>query len=119
LQIAHNEEHGITPTTIRKAVRDMRPGAPERDYLAVSPASRADDADEREPSDPAELWESLRAAMLAAAEALEFEKAAELRDRLVAIGGKDAAGGAGAARTPSGARRPRGPGRRPRSGRRR
>jgi excinuclease ABC subunit B len=86
-QVAFNEAHGITPQTVQKAIRDLRPGAPERDYLAV-PGPAVDEAgDDLEGGDPSALVERLRAEMLAAAEALEFERAAELRDRLLAIQG--------------------------------
>jgi excinuclease ABC subunit B len=80
LQTAYNEEHGITPQTVKKAIRDLRPGAPERDYLAVPGGAAEGQADEVD--DPTVLVERLRGEMAAAAEALEFERAAELRDRI-------------------------------------
>ena len=89
-QIAFNKAHGITPQTIRKAIHDLRPGAPERDYLAVpGPAPAADDDLLDPEGDIDELIEQLRAQMLAAAEALEFERAAELRDKLHALLGDE------------------------------
>jgi excinuclease ABC subunit B len=85
-QIAFNLEHGITPQTIKKAIRDMRPGAPERDYLAV-PGKGGAESLELEALELDEKIERLRAEMLAAAEALEFERAAELRDRMLELQG--------------------------------
>ena len=87
-QIAFNEEHGITPQTIRKAIRDMRPGAPERDYLAIPGNPSLEDADLADFENEEALIEQLRGEMLAAAEALEFERAAEIRDRLLDIQGE-------------------------------
>jgi excinuclease ABC subunit B len=111
-QRAYNEEHGITPQTIRKAVRDLRPGAPERDYLAVPGPGGAGDLDADAEGDVAARVDALRAEMLAAAEALEFERAAELRDRLLALRGdsgpvtatRDRRGGAGGGGQRRGAR---------------
>ncbi|MBR0463424.1 MAG: excinuclease ABC subunit UvrB [Clostridia bacterium] len=83
IQQAYNEEHGIEPKSVSTAVREL---------LAVSrPAaesgSRADDSfmDEAERlTTIARLEES----MLDAAEHLDFEKAAKLRDRLLALRGE-------------------------------
>jgi excinuclease ABC subunit B len=87
-QIAYNEEHGITPQTIIKAIRDMRPGAPERDYLAVPGKPRAALEAEDGEVDVDAMIDALRAEMLTAAEALEFERAAEIRDRILALEGE-------------------------------
>ena len=82
-QLAYNEAHGITPTTILKAIVDFSPSSGNRDYAAVGrgPVSRADDASPRQ-EDVLELVLALREEMHAAAENLEFEKAARVRDRL-------------------------------------
>ena len=77
-QQAYNAEHDITPQTIRKAVGEIGPGAATADY---APVSRRPDA-ESLAEDPEALIESIREEMLVAAAALEFERAAELRDRL-------------------------------------
>jgi excinuclease ABC subunit B len=87
-QIAYNEEHGIVPQTVQKAIRDLRPGAPVRDYMSVPGG-----AGEEQSDDEALTLDELRAAMLAAAEALEFERAAELRDQLQALQGQAEGGG--------------------------
>jgi len=80
-QEAYNTEHGITPQTIRKAVGEVGPGAATADY---APVSRRPDADALA-EDPEALIESIREEMLVAAAALEFERAAELRDRLAEV----------------------------------
>ncbi len=79
-QIEYNDEHGITPQTVRKAVLEMDPSTGAGDYVVI-PILRAGE----EPSDPSDIparIEELKSEMLLAAEELEFEKAAELRDRI-------------------------------------
>ncbi|MDD4891675.1 MAG: excinuclease ABC subunit UvrB [Phycisphaerae bacterium] len=80
LQIAYNTEHGITPKTIVKAIRTGL----ERELEAERIAREAISADERE-YERGELIALLEAEMLAAAEELEFEKAARLRDRIAEL----------------------------------
>jgi excinuclease ABC subunit B len=79
LQAAYNTEHGITPETVKRAVLDMDPSSGGGDWVAV-PRGR-DVADDETKSLP-ERMDELRSEMLLAAEQLEFEKAAELRDRI-------------------------------------
>ena len=86
IQIAHNEEHGITPESIKKDVVDII----ERDYLAENPEiSIAADytASYRTNSLPAlkKLRDEMREDMLTAAENLEFEKAAAIRDSMADV----------------------------------
>ncbi|MDJ0765518.1 MAG: excinuclease ABC subunit UvrB [Myxococcota bacterium] len=78
-QAAYNEEHGITPATITKSIDEFGPGAPTSDYVTVSRSISADD------EDPTETIEALREEMLMAAAALEFERAAQLRDEIKAL----------------------------------
>jgi excinuclease ABC subunit B len=88
IQQAYNEEHGITPRTVTKRISSLRESIWEKDYVTV-PA--ADSAAEREGIPAHELprrIEMLRAEMRAAAKALEFERAAELRDRIQALEGE-------------------------------
>ncbi|MES1944039.1 excinuclease ABC subunit B [Salinisphaera sp. PC39] len=84
-QLAHNEAHGITPQTIRKAVADvMRYGyeeytAEERERkVAEDTAGYA----RMSPSKLAKEIERLEKEMFKAAENLEFEDAARLRDKI-------------------------------------
>ena len=79
-QIDYNEARGITPQTVRKAVLEMDPSTGGSDYVVI-PVLRKGEA----PADPADIGariEELRSEMLLAAEELEFEKAAELRDQV-------------------------------------
>ncbi len=88
-QSAYNEEHHITPKTIRKSVLEMDPSSGAGDYVVI-PVLRKGET----PADPADIparIEELRSEMLLAAEELEFEKAAELRDQVEALRAKLAA----------------------------
>jgi excinuclease ABC subunit B len=77
IQQQYNEEHGITPATIVKAIRMGL----ESELSARRTAREAAHLSE-EQFDQQELLAMLEAEMLQAAEALEFERAAELRDRI-------------------------------------
>ncbi len=82
IQRAYNEEHGITPTTIVKRISSLRESIWERDYVTV-PARGDSDAEPRVPAhELPELIDSLSREMREAAKALDFERAAVLRDRL-------------------------------------
>ena len=77
LQEQFNLEHGLTPESIRKAIPDIRRSIYEADYYTV-PAGDATGSEETTPEDLAQLHEE----MVFAAERLDFERAAELRDRI-------------------------------------
>jgi len=77
IQLAHNAEHGITPETIRKEIKQglaeelrARKRAQETVHLSETEYDRT------------ELLAEMEKEMFAAAEALEFEKAAKLRDQI-------------------------------------
>ncbi len=77
-QSAFNEEHDITPTTVKRGVRDtVAESYAERDYVELATAED-DTTDE-----PLHLMRArLEREMLAAAKELRFEDAAKLRDML-------------------------------------
>jgi len=83
LQEAYNRAHGITPQTVKKAVFDMDPSLGASDYVAV-PILRRGEGD-LDPNKLPERIEELRSAMLLAAESLEFEKAARIRDQIAEL----------------------------------
>ena len=72
LQQKFNEEHGIIPHTVQKSVRRALEG--------MSPAEETDE--KPSPQKISQMLADLRDEMLLAAESLEFERAAELRDRI-------------------------------------
>ena len=71
MQDKYNKEHGIVPQTVRKEIREI--------IESLKPA-KEDTSSENIDYDT--MIENLTDEMLAAAEMLEFEKAAELRDRI-------------------------------------
>ncbi|BBW97590.1 excinuclease ABC subunit UvrB [Geobacillus icigianus] len=79
IQEAYNQEHGIVPRTVKKEIRDViraTYAAEETEtYEAKAPAKMT--KQERE-----ELIRTLEAEMKAAAKALDFERAAQLRDAI-------------------------------------
>ena len=78
MQEEYNRVHGITPETIRKAIRtgiESECAAQAQSLSAIGRTGEAEYITE-------EYLEELHAEMLAAAEALEFERAAALRDRI-------------------------------------
>ena len=81
LQIAYNELHGITPTTIRKAIHR---GITE-DIEARQVEQAAVGITDEQQYVTQEFVSELEAEMLAAAEDLQFERAAELRDRVLQL----------------------------------
>jgi excinuclease ABC subunit B len=88
-QEEYNTEHGIVPQTVVRAVMSVNPAAGTTDYYAVpkikpDQATRGNGSDE----DVFERIEALRQEMFAAAENLEFEKAARLRDELKRLEGR-------------------------------
>ena len=84
LQAAYNAEHGITPETIRSSIRELLQTVYERDYYTVeveAPARETFDS----PADLERRIAELDAQMKDAARRLDFEHAAELRDRVRAL----------------------------------
>lgn len=80
IQEAYNQQHGITPQSVQNAVRSL---IEITDKAEADPRSRAMDEDER-----AMLMQQLEDQMLDAANSLDFEKAAKLRDQLFELKGK-------------------------------
>lgn len=84
IQKAYNDEHGITPTTIKKKISSLHDSIWEQDYVTVPRAE-----EKAEPGIPRHeipmLIEQLRSEMRDAARELDFERAAELRDRVKAL----------------------------------
>ena len=81
IQSKYNKKHGITPESIRKGLSSPLVKVYEADYTTV-PIVSEDSADYIATRDLPKLIEQTRREMKAAAAALEFEQAAELRDRV-------------------------------------
>ena len=82
LQIAYNEKHGVTPTTIRKRIHAVieatKVAEQKADYLT-------DDYGKMSKKEKQSLIQRLEAEMKEAAKSLQFERAAELRDALLEL----------------------------------
>jgi excinuclease ABC subunit B len=88
VQIAYNAEHGITPETIRRAILDINPASGQRDYYSVAriPTGAARPIGAApQPVSIIDQIESLRQEMFTAAENLQFETAARLRDEIARL----------------------------------
>ncbi|MFH1436110.1 MAG: excinuclease ABC subunit UvrB [Pseudomonadota bacterium] len=113
IQTKYNKKHNITPQTIQKAIRDLRPGSPTSDYLDLAPGDDTGELDEMEAAELGQKIDVLRARMLRAAENLDFERAAQLRDLVQSLSGKMAgdeasiAGPGPVRKTRGGRKRPR------------
>lgn len=83
IQIAYNEEHGITPQTIRKRIRDVieatKVAESQSDYLTDAAKSKMSKRDREA------LIKRLESEMKEAAKNLQFERAAELRDAVLEL----------------------------------
>jgi excinuclease ABC subunit B len=97
LQEKYNKDHGIVPATVIRAVMNINPAAGTTDYVEVPKLPKngkgAGKGASRE-VDLAEQMRALRAEMFSAAENLDFERAARMRDELKkmeALAGKDGA----------------------------
>jgi excinuclease ABC subunit B len=83
VQVAYNIEHGITPETIKRAILDINPASGQTDYYAVPRVTSTKPRRAHEPEvSVVDRIEEVRQQMFAAAENLEFETAARLRDEL-------------------------------------
>ncbi len=80
IQAKYNEEHGITPRTIQKRIATLQDSIWEADYSA--PAVPVPRGEAIAPEEIQAEIKALRGQMRSAAQDLDFEKAAALRDRI-------------------------------------
>jgi len=81
IQEEHNKRHKITPQSVKKSVRNILASIYEADYFTVPAVS--DIKEEYVPvKDIPQMIQKLKKEMKEAASRLEFERAAELRDRI-------------------------------------
>jgi excinuclease ABC subunit B len=110
IQSAYNKKHGITPQSVRKAIASPLVKIYEADYVEV-PVVAEENEEYLSPQQLATHIEQAKQEMRQAAAALEFERAAELRDRLQrleqrALGIKAEAGAVMPTARPSGDTKP-------------
>lgn len=86
IQMRYNKKHGITPQTIKKSLEDITDGLTKLEPKTVKKAKEFQELGE---SDLAVIILELKEQMRDAAEKLEFEKAAELRDLIRELEGAD------------------------------
>jgi len=82
LQAAYNRDHGITPESIVKAIDEVLGSVYEADYLKVPIEAEGGEEAAKSPAEIEAEVARLQAEMRAAADALRFEEAAALRDRI-------------------------------------
>jgi excinuclease ABC subunit B len=88
VQEAYNRQHGITPESIKKSIHEVLRSVYERDYYTVEVVTEPEGAYES-PEAREERTRALETEMKEAARRLDFERAAELRDRIKALRKKD------------------------------
>ena len=82
IQMAYNEEHGITPTTIQKSVRDLISISKK---VAATELQMDKDPESMSEKELLKLIADVTKQMKKAAAELNFEAAAELRDKLIEL----------------------------------
>ena len=87
IQIAYNAEHGITPATVKKEIRDIAESLRTEHQKTVAGLLELDQRLYEE--DPTAFLKEKRQQMADAVEALDFETAAILRDEIYALEGKE------------------------------
>src|SRR6188472_1099784 len=82
IQVAYNEEHGITPETIVKGISDITEFLMAEGKVPKSRRRKRDRQIDMQPAEIEQMIVDLEEEMLAAAEELRFEYAARLRDEI-------------------------------------
>ncbi len=88
IQAEYNQTHGITPESIKKGIPMLEYATSEMDYLQLDLAAEPVATYERQ-EDTEQSIQRLETEMKAAAKELEFERAADLRNRIRALKMKD------------------------------
>jgi excinuclease ABC subunit B len=104
-QRAYNEKHGIVPQTVVRAIMNINPASGTIDYFNVPKLAKGERPQTAVAGAPdiQERIAAMRLEMFAAAEELQFEKAARMRDelkKLEAIAGREPTAAGGAALDP-------------------
>ena len=80
-QVEYNLKNGITPESVKKGIKGIITSVYESDYVTI-PKAKESDLDYIPLKEIAAIIKSLKKEMRSASASLEFEKAAELRDRI-------------------------------------
>jgi excinuclease ABC subunit B len=88
IQGAYNRRHGITPETVKKAIPDILASIYEADYVTVPTVAEKQD-EYVSVFEISKLVSRLKKEMREAASKLNFEKAAETRDRIKSLEEKE------------------------------
>ncbi len=86
IQMDYNEAHGITPVSIKKSIQDS---LVDLDKFSIVPVVQEEEEEYLSEGSIIDLAARLEKQMHAAAKALEFERAAQLRDRIKGLREKD------------------------------
>ena len=92
IQEAYNKEHGIVPATVVRAVMNINPASGTTDYFEIPKVPKSGKIPKSGEIDISEQIRAMRTEMFTAAETLDFERAARLRDelkRMESLAGKD------------------------------
>jgi excinuclease ABC subunit B len=105
VQRAYNEQHGIIPQTVVRAIMNINPASGTIDYFNVPKLAKGERPQTAVAGAPdiQERIAAMRLEMFAAAEELQFEKAARMRDelkKLEALAGRESGAAGGAALDP-------------------
>src|SRR5947208_24566 len=84
IQLTYNEQHNITPQSILKPIDMSLVAVAEGDYVTV-PIEAEEDTDRMTPEQREKFATELEQRMREAAKKFEFEKAAQLRDRIKSL----------------------------------
>ncbi|MSO42424.1 MAG: excinuclease ABC subunit UvrB [Solirubrobacterales bacterium] len=82
IQVAYNEEHGITPATVKKGISDMAEFLSMESNAPRRRRKRREETATKTPEELEKLCVELEEEMVVAAEDLRFEEAARIRDEL-------------------------------------
>ena len=82
IQKEYNQEHGITPESIKKSIGDLLSSVYEMDYAPIPDLTGPPDDRFRTVDELEREIKNLEKEMRSSAKALDFEKAAAIRDRI-------------------------------------
>jgi excinuclease ABC subunit B len=88
IQIAYNKEHHITPTTVKKAIKDITEELRTEHAKAVHEMLSIEQTEYKK--NPRKFLSNKRAEMAEAVKNLDFETAALIRDEIYALSGEGA-----------------------------